>query len=506
MKEEFTSRQFIKNFGTSGVLFVLQFGIGFILTPILIDAFGLSSFGIIRLATSTTFYIGIISKSFSGAVDRFFVIELQKKNEKDANKVLNTALIINFVFFLITLPFLVLVSFNAERIFSIPAEDVSASHFLFLAVQLNFFINIFTSPFYAPSSALNRVDVKNAVEIVNRSLNLIFSIFVAKYFSSSIGNIGLIYIVLGIINFSLMAYFGYRFAPFLKIGIGYFDKEKAKKLLHMSLWLLFDAIGTIIFLNSDIIFANMIYGAEVGGKFGAVLVTVTLTRSIGNMFSKSVSPLIYRAYSLNQFDYIQKIVRISTRTISIFMGLIVGLLGAYAKNLLHLWLGKDYIDLWWLVFFLQIPWCFTVAMAPIYIMRTAHNRIKIPTIILIVAGALNILFIFFAGKVLSLGFFVIPLFGSLFFNLRHVMELIYLWRVKIIDELKLIISIFYGIITIGIGYFIGSIVNTIFYGSSWMYFFLSGFTSFFINLILVWYIILKKSERAFFLQNVLKRS
>lgn len=500
--DRFNTKQISKNFGTSIFLFLLQLGIGFVLTPILIDAFGISSYGIIRLATSTTLYIGIISKSFSGAVDRFFIIEIQKGNQDEANRVLNTSLLINLVFFLFTLPFLIIISLNTEKIFSVPAGDISASHFMFLAIQINFFINIFTSPFYAPSSANNRVDVKNGVEIVNRILNLSLSIVIARYFSSSIANLGYLYLFLGVVNFSMVVFFGFKFAPYLKLGISYFSKEKAKELLRMSLWLLFDAFGTILFLNSDIIFANMIYGAEVGGKFGAVLVTVSMVKSMGNIFSKSLYPLIYKAYSSNRHEHLQGLVFSSSKIMSLFMGMIVGLLGAYAKNLLSLWLGPEYADLWWLVLFLQIPWCFTIAMSPVYIMRTAHNKIVIPTLILIIAGILNIGSIFFLGKVINVAFFIIPLSSTIFFNLRHIGELVYLVKVGIIKSYRIFIAVFSGILSIPLSYGIGFLINKILYANNWGLFFISGFMAFLISFSLIWLLLLNKDEKDILMSKI----
>jgi O-antigen/teichoic acid export membrane protein len=502
--ERFDSKQVAKNLSISVIQFVLQIGVGFVLTPILINTFGVSSFGIIRLATSTTLYVGLISKSFSAAVDRFFIIELQKGNTNEANTVLNTALLINLCFFLFSLPILILISLNAEKIFSIPQQDISGAHFLFLVVQLNFFLNIFTSPFYSPATANNRVDIISFIDISNKALNLFLSIVVSLFFSSSIGNLGYVQLILGIVNVILIVSTGYRFAPFLKLHFKFFSKEKAKGLLKMSFWLLLEVIGTIIFLNSDVIFANLLFGAVIAGQFSALLPVVSMLRGIGNIVNRNIIPLIYKLYSEAQYKKLEIVLQISTKISSLIMGIISGLVFIYSEDLLYLWLGANFNGLGLLMFFLLLPWTFTLAMGPVHTMRRAYNRIKIPTIILIAASFLNVSLIFILGKGYHFGYFLIPISAAIFNNSRHIIEIVYLKKIKVLSSYRLIISVFSGILSMTLAYFIGRLVKNFIIPDVWWAFFLSGGVAFIITIVISWIIFLRKDERHFLITKIKK--
>ena len=63
----------------------------------------------------------------------------------------------------------------------------------------------------------------------------------ARYFASSIANLGYLFLFLGVINFTLVVYFGFKFAPYLKLGISYFNKNKAK-----------DRENKILFVNASL--------------------------------------------------------------------------------------------------------------------------------------------------------------------------------------------------------------------------------------------------------------
>ncbi|MBI9102585.1 MAG: oligosaccharide flippase family protein [Spirochaetales bacterium] len=490
-----TSKQVLLNFGVHLMSFGLQFVLGIFLTPFLIEAFGIESFGIIRLATNTTSYVAIIATSFSGAVNRFFIIELQKKEELNAIKIFNTALIVNLVFFLLCFPIMLLISLNSEKIFSIPDKDITASHFLFFTVQLGFFLGIFSVPFRAPAFAANRLDITNGIEIAKKLMRVVFTIIAATFFFQTIASLGAAFLLMDIITLTLVVTAGFKFAPYLKMGFKYFDKENAKALFTMSGWLLVDAVGTLLFLNSDMMLVNIFYGAEASGRFSALIVWITLIRNVGNIFASVISPLIYKAYSKGEEAELERLLIFGTRIISIVVGIIIGLVVGYSENLLSLWLGPEFGDSALLLSVMLLPWCFTLAMGPVYTVKTAYNYIKVPTFMLIGFGILNIGVILFCVKVLGLGVLSIPFCAAVIFTIRHFFEIGYLRHKKVLKTNKVILSVFSGAIIIPLVTLCGIYIQKLIVVANWPTFFLSGGVTGIISVLVIFFVFIRPKER-----------
>ena len=76
-----------------------------------------------------------------------------------------------------------------------------------------------------------------------------------------------------------------KLTPELSVKLSSFDCSRLHNLLGMSGWILVNQVGTLFFLNIDLIVVNRLFGAESGGRYASVLQWVILLRSLSGILA-----------------------------------------------------------------------------------------------------------------------------------------------------------------------------------------------------------------------------
>ncbi|MFA6282452.1 MAG: polysaccharide biosynthesis protein, partial [Candidatus Omnitrophota bacterium] len=145
MEKHNFKKQFPINIISNFVYFTINVLIGIWLVPYLIKHLGVAVYGLVPLAVSVNEYMSIATTSFNSAVSRFLTIDLQKKNEADANKIFNTALWSSVFFILLILPFVIAGVYFAPKIFNIPGGYGFSSQIFFMAMVGTFYVYVLNS-------------------------------------------------------------------------------------------------------------------------------------------------------------------------------------------------------------------------------------------------------------------------------------------------------------------------------------------------------------------------
>jgi len=120
-------------------------------------------------------------------------------------------------------------------------------------------------------------------------------------------------------------------------------------MLQFSGWVLINQAGTQLFLNIDLVVANLVFGALVAGRYGAVIIFSALLRGMVGTVSGVLEPIVLTLYAQNNFSGLARFCRLSTKFTGLAIALPVGLLCGLAKPLLTVWLGhpSQIYPGWW---------------------------------------------------------------------------------------------------------------------------------------------------------------
>jgi len=492
------------NFVTNLLVFIITILVNLFMTPFYIKTIGIDGLGVLRLALMLPVYINLIMLIISGTVSRFLTIDIQRKEFKNAIITFNTSFFSISSLLLITLPIIIYLSINITSFLEIPQRYTMDATYLFLGVFLSSQIIIFSALFLIPAYAENRIDVQNYIKIIVLCLqtSLIFLMF--TFLSVKISYIGYAYFIAAFIALIISLFIWKKFAPFLNLSISAFRFEVFKKIASMGSWLLINQVGSILFLSIDLLIINYFFGSNETGKYSIVLQWSILLRGLATMVVGVITPLILISYAKKNYSDIIIISEYSVKFMGIFIAIPIGLILGFAQPLLTLWVGSEFISLIPLLWVLILHLLINLAVLPLFSIYTAYNKVKIPGIVSLVFGIVNLILAITLSVGFEYGIYGVAFAGAIVLTLKNSI-FIPIYAAKILD---LNIFTFFIFLKNGIFVFISTyLISQIYYITgitTWSELMIYIFISLLCILIFIWKVVLNNNDK-YILKNKIKK-
>ena len=368
---------------------ILNVVVGMWYTPYLIGHLGVAVYGLVPLANSVTYYLTVLTQGLNSAISRFLTIDLAKGDADAANRTFNTAFAGVSVIGLILVPVALVTAWFAPQMFDVPAGYESDMQWLVLLAMAAFITTTIASSVSVSTYAYHRFDLNllvNVVRLVAR-VGTIVVLFTVLY--PQLWQVGTVILLSEVILLFGQRALCRRLTPQLKVDLSLFDASRLKHMLEFSGWVLVNQLGSLLFLNVDLVVANVVFGAEVAGRYGAVLIFPGLLRALVSTVADVLKPMVYELYARHDLTKLVRFSRLSVKFVGLTMALPIGLLCGLSRPLLTVWLGPEFADLSWLVVALVGHLCINVAVIPLFSLQVATNNVRVPGIVTLVMGVIN---------------------------------------------------------------------------------------------------------------------
>ena len=378
---------------TSNMLVILtNMAVGVWMTPYLINHLGLKVYGMIPLVMSFIQYFRIFTTSIANAVTRYVSIYLNKGEVEKGNIYFNSALTALFILCGILLIPIAALSFYFSDIFQVPAGFEAATERLFFIVILTSFITVTSACFYVSPFTMHRFDLYNSILILGKFLQVLIMVLCFTYATPALEYFGLSYFSMaGLILVSLII-LSRHLTPELQIRLNLFDRTAVRDMGHMSMWVIINQTGAILYMSVSFIVINLFLGPEANGRFGPIAQIVMLLITFGGTISNTFSPIVYDYIAHDKKDALAIQISRSTKYMGLVIAFPVGLLCGLATPLLERWLGPSFSDLGPMVWLMLGSWLATLTTKPMFEVFKGFERVKIPAIVTLFVGILNVCF------------------------------------------------------------------------------------------------------------------
>jgi len=411
--------QLPKNLLVNIANFILSIIIGLFLIPYFIGTLGVSAYGLIPLATSITGYVTILTDSLNGAVSRFLTIDLHQGNCGKANKTFNTALFCLSGIIVLLIPLIILLSFYAPIFFNVPIGQESEVVLLFLGVFSAFLLRSWSGSFTVLLYAYNRLDLLNLLNIMSVLIQLSLIVVLFNQFSPQLRYIGLAYLISSILFLLCAILLSKRVYPHLYISVHDIDRSRFQDLTQMGWWAVVDQIGSLLFLQIDLIVVNLLFGSIATGEYAMVFTWAVLIRGIAGTLAGVLSPMILTYYAKDKVNEIILITKSAVKGMGLFIALPIGLACGFAPQLLTLWVGPQFTYLAPLMWVLILPLVINISVIPLFTINVAFNKVRIPGIVTFFMGIGNVILAFSLPVLLGWGYFGVAVAGAIVLTLKN---------------------------------------------------------------------------------------
>lgn len=411
-----TKKQFSKNLLINGLNFLVNLSIGLLMTPFLVSNLGISSFGLVQIAISLAFYGSILSTSLNQANNRFVSLSLAKESNTNTSILLNTILTLYMSSFLIILPFILLIFLFPDMFFDIDKSLLPSASYLFLLVGVSQLFIMQTTAFLSPAYANNRLDIIQSINILRNGLKLVFIFIFILFISNSLVSVGAAFTIASMVSV-IVAYVNFKkFVPFFKYNIKEFDWTNAKNIFHISGWTVVAVLGSLIFLQTDIILINFFLGSVKSGEFAILIQWSMLLTSISTVLSVVISPMILNKYAYNKIEELKRLFYRSIKYQGIFTAIPTALVCVYSDTILSLWVGDKFASLSMYLSIMIVHFGVLFATRQILTVNTAYNKMKLHGLLTLIFGFLHITVSILLLKYTSYGIWSV-IVSNLFFVL-----------------------------------------------------------------------------------------
>jgi len=499
-------RQFPKNLASNIALFLVNVGVGLWLVPYLIHNLGVAAYGLIPLAMSLTHYVALVTLAVSGGISRFLTIDIHQNNMERANRTFNTSFWSLLALVLACIPFLALLTYFVPVLFNIPAEDTVSSKWLFAGVIGAFLLTTLSSSFGASTFAYNRLDLRNYSQILRSVVRLFAVVLLFNLIRPSLVNVAIATLFSALAGLGANYFFWRRLTPELTIDHSAFDRSRLKDLLTMGGWLLVNHVGFLLFLHIDLIVVNRLFGPGPGGEYASVLQWSMLLRTMAGILSGLLAPMYMISYAKGNIDDLIKLSKIAVKFMGLGLAVPIGLACGFSSELLSVWIGPEFSKLAPLMVLMLIHLTVNLAVLPLFSINVCCNKVKIPGIVTLLMGLLNLVLAVLIPVVFNTGFFGVALAGAIVLTLKNALFTPwYATRVLGIKGRTFISEMVLGIIATLAIFGVSWSLSGIWTINSWTELMLSGSVIALAYTPIAWFLVLSKGERDLVLGMIVRR-
>ncbi|RXA19409.1 polysaccharide biosynthesis protein [Methanosarcina sp. MSH10X1] len=413
------SKQVPKNLITNVLYFIVNLASGLFLVPYFIDSLGVASYAMIPLATSFTAYVNLIMVSLNTSVSRPMTIELQRGEFKKANVTFNTALFGTLGIILLMLPIVVLLSYYSPSFFDVPSNQENSTRILFLGVIIAFLLRAWSSNLGVSIFAYNRLDLLNIISAINILVQVGLIILFFKLDSPNLAYIGLAYLIAAIVAFVLTLFFSHKISPQLTINIKDFCRIKANEIMGMGGWVIITQIGSLLFLQIDLIVVNKLFGTLAGGEYSIAFMWSSVLRTIAGVLISILTPVILTYYIKGRIEELINLSKSAIKLTGFALALPVGFICGFAPQLLLLWIGPEFVKLSPLMLIMLSHLVINLPVMLLFDINVAYNKVRTPGIVTFWMGVGNFLLEIILPFITGWGYYGVAVAGAIVLTLKN---------------------------------------------------------------------------------------
>ncbi len=503
------NKQLAINMLAQVVVFLVQMGINFLLTPFIVKSLGVEAYGFVGLSNNIIGYLQLATVALNSMAGRFITIEYHKGNLEQANKYFSSVFYSNVVISAVLAIISIILLVFLEYVIHIPVNLVADVKWLFALLCLNSLLTLVFNVYIVSPFIKNRLDVTSVRNLVSNLIKAAVILVLFGFFSSHLWYIGCSTLICGIYLIIANVKIKDKLTPELGVNLRYFDFVKVKTLLASGVWNLIGKLGDLLQRGLDLLFANWFINAAAMGILSITTQIPFIILSVLGLFTSSFAPSLTKDFAKGDKDTMLLEVFKSIRILSICILVPISVLYIYGDVFYKLWMPtEDAVLLQKLTISGTFALLVTSPLDGFWNIFTVTNKIKGSSIFMIfnsIAVFLTVLLGLFLTKDVTTKMFVIAAVRSLYGVVRGIIFLpiygAYCMNLKrnffYVPILKSLMGL---VVSLGVCW----LIRLVYVPDNWMGFFIMSALVAFVSISIGSVLILTKKDKKFIMEKIVK--
>lgn len=331
--------QLVKNTVASGAAQVVQMASSLVFMPLLINTFGIGSFGLYMLTSSVSGYASLLDLGVGSSVVKFVAEHSARDENEDISKVVSSALTFYIIVGVIAAAIFWGIGLSAGGIFRITADQARLVRNLFFVGGFMALVSWPTSTAYHVLGGLRRYDLLARNQMIAAVANALVAVAVIVTKQGPLallsGN-AVVAISLGLLN----AWSAKQLLGGVAVSPSRFSRETLNRIMRFS-WAVFIAQVTIVIVyqQTDRLVLGVFIGAAAVGLYEAAAKFQTLIAQLIGMTNTAIMPTTSRMQAEESHDALRQLFLRGTKYVAALINPVVVIVIVLAHPLITHWLG-----------------------------------------------------------------------------------------------------------------------------------------------------------------------
>lgn len=343
---------------------------------VVLQALGVEDYGIYSAVGGIVSSLTIFTNALSTACQRFFSIEIGKRDIEGLNRVFNSMSLLY-----ILAGTLVLVIAETAGVWflhhemKIPIERMDAASVILQCTLISFFVSIIVSPFQAIIIAKEDMKIYAYVGIYDVVVKLLIA-YLLQLFSTDKLVLYAILLLIASVSTQLI-YFVFTINKYKEIKLGLkWNSSTIKSIISFSGWSFVGCLAFLCNAQGLNLLLNVFFGPIVNAAYNIGNSVKNAVNQLGSNFFVAVRPSLIKEYAANNIEYVRKLFMFSTKVIFCLLFMIMFPIIVETEGILSLWLGK--VGAYMVAFVrLMLVWALMLSVSePITAIVQAANKVK----------------------------------------------------------------------------------------------------------------------------------
>ena len=387
---------------------MINYLITLFLTPYITDEVGTEAYGFVSLAKNIAQYATYVTMALNSFATRFISVEYHKKNIDKANVYFSSTYYGDVVLGLGVFALSVLGILNLNKIFNIPDGILKDVQILFLLVFIRFFIVTVASVNESGPMISNKLYLSGIYRLCSYLTEGTVLFILFHTFHANLFYVGAAMLAAALIEVFSNYWIRKKYTPELEIRKSSFRGSAVKELVGNGIWTSINSLGSFLHSGLDLTVCNLMLDSFQMGQLAISETMSLMFKSIYTLVSTPFQPLLLKSYADGDTDGLIRQFKLSMKISSMLSNICFAGVFALGLSYYRLWIPNQDIDLIWKLTMISIIACVTGGIVyPLYFSYTLTLRKKVPCMMTLISGAMNVISMYFLIKYTSLGIYAV---------------------------------------------------------------------------------------------------
>ena len=394
--------------GVTGFAFVVNYLIVLFLTPVITDSIGTESYGFVTLAKNMAQYATYATLALNSFATRYISIEYHRGNYQKANEYFNSTFFGDIGLGSIVFAILLVIALNIEKLFHVPEEIVWDVKTLFLLVFTKFWVITSMSANDCGAMVANKLYITGTFRLIAYVVQAAVLIFLFLKETPHVYYVGVALMVSDLIEMAANLMIRKKYTPELKTDISMFQWRAVKLLVVSGIWSSINSMGSFLNSGLDLAVCNLMLTPLLMGQLAIAESISLIFKTICTLTARPFQPYILKSYAQEDRDGMFRHMFFSMKVSSMLTNVCFAGFASLGLTYYKLWIPNQDIRLIWELTMVSI--IASVSSGIVYstfYFYTLTLRKKIPCIMTLMSGFLNVIGMYFLIKYTGLGVYAV---------------------------------------------------------------------------------------------------